>query len=95
MNKIEGFDAEEEFSNILQQEINKDILQRIARLGFEEYAAGVKAENREGKINSILEDKDFIEINIEETQMFKWLSNEVKWLSNEDKEKWKKYGSLK
>ena len=51
-------------------------------------ANSVKAENRERKLNSILEDKDYTEINIEETKLFELLSDE-------DKEKWIKNGKLK
>ena len=83
-----GIDVVDEMSKILSEEINKSILHNIARQGFDKKVSEVKAANREGQIDSILEDdKTFIPIDIEETP-------EYKWLSDEDKEKYQKYGRV-
>ena len=82
-----GIDVVAEMSKILSEEINKSILHNIARNGFDKKESEVKALNREGQIDSILEDKTFMPINIEETP-------EYKWLSDEDKEKYQKYGRV-
>lgn len=77
--KAYGIDAEAELEKILMKELNA--------ANFEKFAAGITAQNREGKIDSILEDKDFQPTNIEDTDEFKNLSDEYK-------EKWRKNGRL-
>jgi len=79
-----GIDVETELARILQEEIDKDILNTIM---FDNFAAGITAKNREGKIDSILYDKDFIPTNIEDT-------DEYKRLSEENQKKWKKDGRI-
>jgi molybdopterin-guanine dinucleotide biosynthesis protein A len=67
-----GIDLEEEISKILSEEINKAVADQVLNaLMFDNFANGIKSQNREGKIDSILEDKDFIPINIEDTEEFK------------------------
>lgn len=77
--KAYGIDAEAELEKILMKELNA--------ANFSKFAAGITAQNREGKIDSILEDKDFQPTNIEDTDEFKNLSDEYK-------EKWRKNGRL-
>ena len=79
-----GIDVEAELARILQEEIDKDILNTLM---FDNFAAGINAKNREGKIDSILYDKDFTPTNIEDT-------DEYKRLSEENKKKWKKDGRI-
>jgi len=77
-----GIDVETELARIFQEEIDKDILNTIM---FDNFAASITAKNREGKIDSILYDKDFTATNIEDT-------DEYKRLSEENQKKWKKDG---
>lgn len=77
--KVYGMDAEAELEKILMNELNA--------ANFEKFASGITAQNREGKIDSILEDKDFQPTNIEDTEQFKILSDEYK-------EKWIKHGRI-
>lgn len=77
--KAYGIDAEAELEKILMQELNAST--------FDKFVDGVTAKNREGKIDSILEDKDYTPINIEDTEEFKKLSDE-------NKEKVRKNGRL-
>lgn len=79
-----GIDIEAEFARILQEEIDKNILNTLM---FDKFAAGITAKNREGKIDSILYDKDFTATNIEDT-------DEYKRLSEENQKKWKKDGRI-
>ena len=82
-----GIDVEDELVKMITESINKEILHKIARVGFGQKAALVKATNREGQINSIISDVPFIPENIEDTPEFKWLSDE-------DKENFRKYGKI-
>ena len=79
-----GFDAVAELEKMLTEEINKDILNTLM---FDTNVSKWKAINREGQIDSVLEDKPFIPIIIEET-------DEYKMLSDERKENYKKYGKI-
>ena len=79
-----GIDVEAELVKIIQEEIDKDIINTIM---FDNFAAGITAKNREGKIDSILYDKDFTETNIEDT-------DEYKRLTEENQKKWKKDGRI-
>ena len=80
----EPFDAVAELEKMLTEEINKDILNTLM---FDTNVSKWKAINREGQIDSVLEDKPFIPIIIEET-------DEYKMLSDERKENYKKYGKI-
>jgi hypothetical protein len=83
-----GMNVEEELEKILSEEINKAVYDQVLNtLMFDKFAAEVNAKNREGKIDSILDDKDYTPINIEDTEEFKNLSEEYK-------EKWRKNGRL-
>jgi precorrin-6B methylase 2 len=77
--KAYGIDVEAELEKILMSELNAAT--------FDNFANGIKSQNREGKIDSILEDKDFTPINIEDTEEFKKLSDE-------NKEKFRKNGTI-
>lgn len=74
-----GINAEEELERILMDELNTAT--------FDKFADGIKAQNRDGKIDSILDDKDYTPINIEDTEEFKKLSDE-------NKEKFRKNGTI-
>jgi hypothetical protein len=80
----EPFDAVSELEKMLTEEINKDILNTLM---FASNVSKWKAINRDGQIDSILEDKPFTPIIIEET-------DEYKMLSSEHKENYKKYGKI-
>ena len=82
-----GFDVELVLSKMLSEEINRSILSNVARIGFGQKLAEIKARNREGQIDSILEGKEFIEEKIEDTF-------EYKFLKEEDKEEYKKNGKI-
>ena len=83
-----GMNVEEELEKILSEEINKAFYEQVLNtLMFDKFAAEVNAKNREGKIDSILDDKDYTPINIEDTEEFKKLSDE-------NKEKIRKNGRL-
>ncbi len=79
-----GIDVEAEVVRMLTEAIDKDIINTIM---FDNFAAGINAKNREGKIDSILYDKDFTATNIEDT-------DEYKRLSEENQKKWKKDGRI-
>lgn len=79
-----GFDAVAELEKMLTDAINKDILNTLM---FDSNVSKWKAINRDGQIDSILEDKPFTPIIIEETE-------EYKMLSSEHKENYKKYGKI-
>jgi len=79
-----GFDAVSELEKMLTEEINKDILNTLM---FDSNVSKWKALNREGQIDSVLEDKPFTPTIIEET-------DEYKMLSSEHKENYKKYGKI-
>ncbi len=76
------FDAVAELEKMLTDAINKDILNTLM---FDTNVSKWKGLNREGQIDSVLEDKPFTPIIIEET-------DEYKMLSDERKENYKKYG---
>ena len=75
-----GIDVEAALENILASE--------LTAANFEKFAAGITAQNREGNLNSSLDDKEFTPTNIEDTEEFKRLSDKYK-------EEWIKYGRFK
>ena len=84
LKQMTGIDAVAELEKILVEEINKDILNTAM---FDSNVSKWKAINREGQIDSVLDDKPFTPIIIEET-------DEYKRLSDEHKENYKKYGKI-
>lgn len=74
----------QELADELSKSINEKIINKLL---FDNKVKEWKAINREGQIDSILFDKPFTPIIIEETK-------EYKLLDEKDKEKYKKFGKV-
>ena len=79
-----NIDIVEILSKELSDSINRSVVNLLL---FDNRVAEIKTSNRNGLINSILEDTDFIPINIENIEYYKLLSEEYK-------KKYKKYGKI-
>ena len=79
-----NIDIVEILSKELSDSINRSVVNLLL---FDNRVAEIKTSKRNGLINSILEDTDFIPINIENIEYYKLLSEEYK-------KKYKKYGKI-